>query len=72
MGSKSSVLQLTGMFDTHPLMCAQMFVPTYAEAEDLVQFHDSDYIAFLRTVTPDNQVQPVTHFCIQRVHHSLT
>lgn len=34
----------------------QLFIPTHAEAEDLVQFHDSDYIAFLRTVTPDNQV----------------
>lgn len=38
------------------IMPVQMYIPTSAEAEDLVQFHDSDYIAFLRTVTPDNQV----------------
>ena len=38
------------------LLHMQLLIPTNAEAEELVQIHDSDYIAFLRTVTPDNQV----------------
>ncbi|KAK9815117.1 hypothetical protein WJX73_008018 [Symbiochloris irregularis] len=40
-------------YGLHNMM--DLFIPAPAEAEDLVQFHDSDYIAFLRTVNPDNQ-----------------
>ena len=31
-------------------------MPRPAESEHLVAFHESEYVAFLRTVTPDNMV----------------
>ena len=32
-------------------------MPRPADAEHLATFHESDYVAFLRTVTPDNQAR---------------
>ena len=40
-----------------PTPCLQYYTPTRAGPEDMAAFHASDYVDFLRTVTPDNQAR---------------
>ncbi len=51
-------------------VCTQMFKPTLAPEESLTQFHSKDYIAFLKSVSPDNKV--CVCLCVIRVSMSAS
>ena len=36
----------------------QNYLPRPAEGESMAAFHDSNYVAFLRIISPDNMVRP--------------